>query len=153
MLVGELANLATRVLAGVRRGQRIPVVVDRAPGPRPGCPASAPDVEITPGAATVDVTCNVPGATPENVLVCWDDECSLLCIRVARRATRGTPHDWYVEVRLPPTVDGANSKCTLRGTRLRVSAPLEDTPASTALAIRTFFEQTAAAPALLVPIL
>jgi len=49
-------------------------------------------------------------------------------------------HDWYVEVPLPLTVRGAESKCTLEGSTLRIRAPLHDTEAGTGLFISALFE-------------
>ena len=140
MLVGQIANLASRAVARVRRKQPIPVRIARAPGPRPAWPALVPDVEITPGPSTVSLSCNVADATPDNLLVCWDDECNSMCIRVARAASAHITHDWYVEVPLPLTVRGAESKCTLEGNTLRICAPLHDTEGGTGLFISTLFE-------------
>jgi len=137
MLRERLSQLASRALAKVWRAQRIPVVLDRSPGPRREWPSLAPDFEVAQGPSEVRVSCDVPGATRDNVLVCWDESLSILCIRVARATVGGVPHDWYLELPLSPTVDGAESKCTLLGENVRLHLPLSDTPASTGLALLT----------------
>ncbi len=152
MLVGELANLASRVVARVRRGRRIAVVLSHAPGPRPTWPALEPEFEIATGPTKVTVSCSVPGATPENVRVYWDDEDNVMCIQVARASLAGPSHDWYIELPLPITVDGAKSKCTLEGTMLRIRAPFNETPTGTGLAIRALFENPFVGPHTLVPL-
>lgn len=148
MLVGQLAGLASRALARTRRGQRIPVHVARAPGPRPHWPTVVPDIELEPGRSAVSVRCCVPGATPENVLVCWDEECHSICVRVARATCSGASHDFYVELPLPANVDGTRSRCTLEGTTLLIRAPCRDTPARTGLVITTLLETVLHSPGL-----
>src|SRR3954464_10102257 len=135
MLVEQFSDLAGRVLAGIRGRTPIPVQKARVPGPRPAFPALTPEVDVKPNRSTVSVVTRVPGATPENVLVFWDEEISCLCVRVDRAGTAAATHDWYEEIPLPVTVDGAKSVCTLDNDMLRVRAPLEDTPASTGLTL------------------
>lgn len=147
MLVSQIANIAARALAKARRPERVPVHFARAPGPRPNWPTLVPGIKLTPERSAVTVRCNVPGATLENVLVCWDEECHSICVRVARATIAGASHDWYVELPLPAHADGTKSKCTLEGADLQIRAPYIDTKAGTGLAI-TLLESVLQSPLL-----
>lgn len=137
----DLADVASRVIDRVRRRQNLPVCQTRVPGARLNWPSLVPGIEITPGSTSVTVTCDVPGATGANTLVCWDDEAHCLAVRVARAAQGGASHDWYVELRLPATVDGEKSRSTLEPEGLLCfKAPLHDTPTSTALPLSVLVE-------------
>ena len=159
MRVSQIANLASRAFAKLWGAGAIPIRMGRSPGPRAAWPSRVPRVAITPSPTAVTVTCSVPGATPANVLVSYDDEENSFAVRVARagvgRAWASTTADadadadadWYVELPMPLVVDGDRSVCTLEGETLLIRAPLDDLPGLTGLGLSTVFEEAMLKPA------
>jgi len=142
MRVSQIANLAARAIGKLWSASAVPIRIGRAPGPRTGWPSRAPHVAITPSPTALTVTCRVPGATPGNVLVSYDDDENSFAVRVARAGTgeASADADWYVELPMPLVVDGDRSVCTLDAETLVIRAPLDDLPGLTGLGLSTVFE-------------
>lgn len=135
-----LSHFASWAMARVRRGHRVGVTLGRIPGPRPNWPWRAPELDVRTSPSSVTVSSRVPGATPENTLVTWDEEANCLSLRVARAVLGGPDHDFYAEVVLPITVDGTKAECRLESGTLEVRAPQVDTPGVSGLFLRLMLE-------------
>jgi HSP20 family molecular chaperone IbpA len=91
---------------------------------------AAPSLDLFENQSEFRLVVDVPGATPSNTHVAWDDF-DTLSVRVQRVASApGAPSlseyeesDWYREIVLSPEVDGAKAHSTVRHGVLTVCVP------------------------------
>ena len=118
---GDVPVTTSRSLDGLTRG-------------RVGVPAA----DLFENQSELQLVVDVPGATPRNTHVTWN-EVDTLAVHVQRAgAAPGTPwlseyeeSDWYREIILSPDVDGAKATSTVRDGVVTVRLPKRRTTSST----------------------
>lgn len=116
---------------------------ERSSEAQPRCASVRPELEWMPSERELSLVFFVPGASASNTRVCWDAEVRTLSVWVRLVASGTHDFDWYAVLRLPPDIEGAKSRCTLKNGVLRVRAPREDTPGSTGLSLLAMFSDRA----------
>lgn len=116
------------------RADEVPVTTSVASDALTSGRAAVPALDIFENDSEFRVVVDVPGATPRNTHVAWNDF-DTLTVRVDREATAsGTAwsseyeeSDWYREIVLYPDVDGAKVSATVRDGVATIRLPKQRT--------------------------
>jgi HSP20 family protein len=118
-------------------GRDVPVTSSDALDTLTSGRVAAPALDLFENQSEFRLVVDVPGATPSNTHVAWNDF-DTLSVRVQRAASApGAPSlseyeesDWYREIVLSPDVDGTKSRSTVRDGVLTIRMPKRRTLSS-----------------------